>query len=209
MSDDRGTARVPLVPSAATPAAPCGSLRCRVEGWERRWTGRTTGDGEPVGTLRGAGVQVDAARAARLALTVGLVALVVTGAVLVVAGYRKNSQVDELRAGSVPVRVTVVHCLGLMGGSGSNAAGYECTGTYVVHGRTYVEGIPGSTYYPGGTVVAGVVPTGDAGLLSTPSAVAASHDSVVLYVVGGVLLGVAAGIVAWLVLRRRRVRPTD
>jgi hypothetical protein len=165
-------------------------------------------DGGPVGTLRGAGVQVDGARAARVALTLGLATLIVVGIVFLIAGYRKNAQVDELRSGTVPVPVTVVHCLGLMGGSGSNAAGYECTGTYVVHGHTYVEGIPGSTYYASGTVVPGVVPTHDPGLLSTPSAVASSHASASLYVVAALLLATAAGIIAWLALRRRRGRDT-
>lgn len=164
-----------------------------------------TGD-QPVGTLRGAGVQVDGTRVTRVALVLALVALTVVGVVLLVAGYRKNAQVDELRSRTVPVQVTVSRCLGLMGGSGSNAAGYECTGTYVVHGHPYVEGIPGSTYYASGTVVAGVVPAGDPGLLSTPSTVASSHGSASLYVVGALLLATAAGIIVWLALRRRRGR---
>jgi len=169
-------------------------------------TGADVPDDGRVGTLRGAGVQVDSARAARLALIIGLATLIIVGVVLLVAGYRKNSQVDELHSGTLPVQVTIDRCLGLMGGSGSNAAGYECTGSYTVHGRTYTEGVPGSTYYASGATVAGVVPSGDPGLLSTPSVVASSHDSSSLYIVGGLLLAVAAGIIAWLALRRRRGR---
>jgi hypothetical protein len=91
-----------------------------------------------------------------------------------------------------------------MGGTGSSPAGYECTGTYTFHGAHFSEGVPGSTYYPDHAVVAGVVAAGDPGLLSTPSAVASSHPSATLYVVAAVLLGSAAAIGAWLVVRRRK-----
>jgi hypothetical protein len=161
-------------------------------------------DGQPVGTLRGAGVQVDTARAGRIAVGVALVALVAVGSVLLVAGYRKNAQIDQLRSQGVPVQVTISHCLGLMGGTGSSPAGYECTGTYTFHGTHYVEGVPGSTYYPDHAVVAGVVASGDPGLLSTPSTVATSHTSDTLYIVSMVLLGTAVAVMVWLVVRRRR-----
>ncbi len=164
------------------------------------------GDGQPVGTLRGAGVSVDVARTGRIALALGLVALVVVGAVLLVAGYRKNAQVDDLRAHGVPVRVSAVHCLGLMGGTGSNAAGYECTGTYDYRGARYTEGIPGSTFYADGASITGVAASDDPALLSTPGTVAASRTSVTLYLVGAGLLVAAASVVVWLVLRRPRRR---
>ena len=44
-----------------------------------------------------------------------------------------------------------------MGGSGSNAAGYECTGTYTFDGRHYTEGVPGLVFHPAGTTVRGIV----------------------------------------------------
>ena len=163
-------------------------------------------DHGPVGTLRGAGVSADVTRVGRVVLALVLVTLVVVGAVLLVAGYRKNTQIEDLRAHGVPVRVTVRHCLGLMGGSGSNTAGYECTGTYAYHGTQFAEGIPGSSYYPDGATVAGVVPSDDPGLLSTPATVASSHTTATLYLVGAGLLVVAAAVVVWLALRRRRRR---
>ena len=95
----------------------------------------------PVGTLRGAG-SADVTRVGRVVLALVLVTLVVVGAVLLVAGYRKNTQIEDLRAHGVPVRVTVRHCLGLMGGSGSNTAGYECTGTYRTSGTQLRRGHP-------------------------------------------------------------------
>jgi hypothetical protein len=161
-------------------------------------------EGQPVGTLRGAGVQVDTARAARITVALVLVALVAVGSVLLVAGYRKNAQIDALRSQGVPVAVTIGHCLGLMGGTGSSPAGYECTGTYTYHGTHYLEGVPGSTFYPEHAVVAGVVASGDPGLLSTPSTVASSHATDTLYIVSAALLGTAVAIVVWLVVRRRR-----
>jgi len=159
---------------------------------------------QPVGTLRGAGVGIDAATAGRIGIVVLLVALVVVGMFLLFAGVRKNAQVDELRSGGVPVQVTISHCLGLMGGTGSSPAGYECVGGYTFRGVHYVEGVPGSTYYPDLAVVAGVVPPGDPGLLSTPATVASLRPSDTLYVVGAALLLLAAGIAVWLVFRRRR-----
>ena len=163
-------------------------------------------DRRPVGTLRGAGVQVATARAGRVAVAVVLVALVTVGSVLLVAGYRKNAQIDALRSQGVPVQITIRHCLGLMGGTGSSPAGYECTGTYTYHGTQYLKGVPGSTFYPDHTVVAGVVASGAPGLLSTPATVASSHTSTTLYLVSAVLLGSAVAIGAWLLVRRRRGR---
>ena len=166
-------------------------------------------DGQPVGALRGAGVQVDTARAGRIAVAVALVALVAVGSILLVAGYRKNAQVSALRSQGVPVQITISHCLGLMGGTGSSPAGYECTGSYTYHGTHYVEGVPGSTFYPDDAVVAGVVASGDPGLLSTPSTVASSRTSYTLYLVAAVLFASAAGIGGWILVRRRRRRVDD
>jgi len=174
------------------------------EGAEGPETAQDGPAGQPVGTLRGAGVQVDTARAARVVVTLALVGLVVVGALLLVAGYRKNSQIDALRSSGVPVQVTVVHCLGLIGGTGSSPAGYECTGSYSFHGQHFTEGIPGSALYPDGRVIAGVVASGDPGLLSTPAAVATSQDSSTLYVIGAAMVVVGLGVGGWLALARRR-----
>jgi hypothetical protein len=162
-----------------------------------------------VGTLRGAGVQVDTARAARVAIALGLAILVVVAVVLLVAGYRKNAQITELRTQGVPVELTVTHCLGLMGGSGSNVAGYACSGTYFYAGRTYAEDVPDDALHLPGTKVRGVVVSSDPALFSTPEALAHEHASASVYVAPVVLLLVAAGVSGWLVVRRRRRRATD
>ena len=162
-----------------------------------------TRDDQPVSTLRGAGVQVDAARAAKVAIALSLAVLVIVAVVLLVAGYRKNAQITELRTHGIPVELTVTHCLGLMGGSGSNVAGYACSGTYSYGGRSYAEDIPGNAPHLPGTKVHGVVVASDPALFSTPEAVANEHAAASVYVVPIVLLVVAAGIVTWLVIRRR------
>jgi hypothetical protein len=161
-------------------------------------------DDRPVGTLRGAGVAIDGPRAARMAVVLALVALLVVGGVLLVAGIRKNAQIDELKTRGVPVQVTVTRCLALVGGTGQSPAGYECTGTYAYGGRTYVRGLPGSANLPVGSVVAGVVSSGDPGLLSTPSTVSAEHTSASVYVLPAILFATAGAVVAWSLLRRRR-----
>lgn len=166
--------------------------------------GTGSSDDRPMGTLRGAGVAIDGPRAARVAVALVLVALVVVGGVLLVAGFRKNAQIDELKTKGVPVVVTVTKCLALVGGTGQNPAGYECTGTYTYGGRTYVRGLPGNANLPVGSMVAGVVSSGDPGLLSTPSTVSAEHASVSVYVLPAILFVTAGAVVAWSVVRRRR-----
>ena len=100
-----------------------------------------------------------------MAAVLGLTAIVVVAAVLLVAGVRKNAQIDSLKAHPVPVDLTVTHCLGLMGGSGSNAAGYECTGTYTFAGRHFIEGVPGLVFHPAGSTVHGIVSDSDPGVV--------------------------------------------
>ena len=82
-------------------------------------TGAPGPDDEPtdpdrVGALRGAGVQVDAARVGYVAAVLGLVVVMAVAGVLLVAGIRKNSQIDALKANAVPVELTVTHCQALI-----------------------------------------------------------------------------------------------
>lgn len=155
---------------------------------------------EPVSTLRGARLEVDARRAGRVVAVLCLVALVVTAAVLFVAGARKNAQASELHTHGVAVTVTVTRCRGLLGGSGSNAAGYACTGTYRLDGERHSEAIPGDILRAPGSTVRGVTTPGDPGLLSTPALVADEQPNGRVFIIPGVLLGVAialAGAIFW------------
>ena len=161
-------------------------------------------DPDRVGALRGAGVQVDAARIKYLAAVLGLVVVVAVAGVLLVARIRKNSQIDALKANAVPVELTVTHCQALIGGTGSSPAGFECTGTYVYEGHHYSEGVPGTEMLPVGTTVHGIVASGDPGLFSTFATVASEHTSMARVVLPAGVLAVAVGGCVWVVVRHRR-----
>jgi|SRR5664280_1635270 hypothetical protein len=162
--------------------------------------------GEPVTTLRGAGVQADVRRVGRVVIGLSLVTLAAVATVLLVAGFQKNAEITSLRANGVPVDVTVTKCLGLMGGSGSNLVGYDCSGTYIVDGHTYTEDIPGNTLHAPGSTLQGLTVPGDPALFSTPGAVAAEHPSWRVFIVPAILLVALLLLVGALVLRRRHLR---
>jgi hypothetical protein len=135
-----------------------------------------------------------------------LVTLAVLVIVFTVAGVHRNSQINELRHDGVPVTVTVTHCLGLMGGSGSNAAGYSCTGSFTIHGTRYTETLPGSGFHDvGSTVTATVVPH-DPALVSPNSILRSEHASNTVFLLPLILLVVLALLVALVALVRRRRR---
>jgi hypothetical protein len=178
----------------------------RTRRYDRRIATTPETSGEPTGTLRGAGVEADFRRVGRIALALGLVALAVVAVGLFVTGARKNAQITELRDHGMAVEVTVSACQGLLGGSGSNPAGYACRGTYVVGGRRYDEAIPGTTLYAPGTVFRAVTVRSDPELLSTVGAVAHDRASWRVYVVPTVLAVVLAGLLLALWRRRRLLR---
>lgn len=163
-------------------------------------------------TLRGAGVDVDVRRVGRVVVALCLVALAVLVVVLFVAGVHKNSQINRLRQHGVAVQVTVSGCLGLLGGSGSNPAGYACRGTFTLDGHRYSESIPGNSLRPPGTKVRAVAVSGDPPLLSTAYAVATERASASVFIVPTILLVVLVLLAGALLLRqakRRRVTPHD
>jgi hypothetical protein len=165
----------------------------------------------PVTKLRGAGVDVDPRRAGWAVAGVCLVAVIATAVVLFVAGVNKNSQATNLQQHGVPVAVTVTGCQGLLGGSGSNAAGYACTGVYHYGGQHFTKTIPGIAFFRTGSVVRGVVVPSDPGLLSTPQAVANQRASWKVFIAPAVLLLVAlVGIaIMFRIARRNRPRVED
>jgi hypothetical protein len=160
---------------------------------------------ERVGQLRGAGVSVEGRRVGQVAIGIALVTLLVLTIVFTVVGIHTNQQNDRLHSDGVPVTFTVTGCLGLLGGSGSNAAGYSCHGTYALDGKTYSEQLPGDSFHrPGSTVPAVAVP-GDPALVSPASIVATEHSSASVFVLPIILFIVLLVLVALLlVLRRRR-----
>jgi hypothetical protein len=182
-------------------------------GDEDRHTGGTTPRdeaGDRIGQLRGAGVSVDARRVGQVAIGIVLVTLAVLAIVFTIVGIHTNQQDDRLHHDGVPVTFTVTGCLGLLGGSGSNAAGYSCRGTYTLDGKRY-SGVqlPGDTFHrPGSTVTAVAVP-GDPALVSPASIVATEHSSAGAFVLPVVLAAILFVLVALLLLLRRRRQTSD
>jgi hypothetical protein len=162
----------------------------------------------PLTNLRGAGVDVDVRRVGQVVIGICLVGVAVLAVIQLVAGFQKNAQINSLRNNGVPVQIRVSGCMGLLGGSGSNAAGYECRGTFTLDGRTYTENLPGNTLLTPGTTLQGVSVPGDPALVSTRGIVAASHPSWTVFTVPVILFALLAAILGLLFVRRRRVRGT-
>ncbi|HUE08968.1 MAG TPA: DUF3592 domain-containing protein [Acidimicrobiales bacterium] len=141
-------------------------------------------------------------------MVVGLIlaTLATLGIVFIVVGINKNDQINELKDHGVPVTYVVSKCLGLLGGSGSNGAGYSCQGSYTINGRRVFENLPGSSQHaPGDRVEAISVPS-DPTLLSTPAIVDSERASTNVFILPAVLLGVGAMLGLTVLLRRRRRR---
>jgi hypothetical protein len=169
-------------------------------------TGKIDSSEGPVTTLRGAGVDVDIRRVAPVAIGICLAGVAVLAVILLVSGFHKNAQIANLRQHGVPVEMKVTGCIGLMGGSGSNLAGYQCRAAFTLDGQTSTENIPGSNFLATGSTHQGVAVPGDPALVSTPSAVAAEHASWRVFLIPAILLVVLVGILEALFLRQRRVR---
>jgi hypothetical protein len=162
--------------------------------------------GRRVGALRGASVEVDPRRAARVVIAVCLTALAAIVVILFLAGVRQNSEITELRQQGVLVEVTVTGCRGLLGGSGSNAVGSSCSGTFVLDGRRFSAPIPGNTLRSPGMTVRVVTTESDPGLLATIHQVESEHASWSVFILPTALLVVLVALVAGLAVRHRRVR---
>src|SRR3984957_7107716 len=144
------------------------------------------GAGDRIGSLRGASVEFDRHRAGQVIVGVVVCTLVVLIVVFTVAGVHSNSQTDELHEHGVPVTVTVTGCLGLLGGSGRNAAGYPSHGTYVRDGRRRPVALPGPSFpRPGSTIPSLAVPD-DPALVSPDSVIDNQHSSAGVFVLPAV-----------------------
>jgi hypothetical protein len=149
-------------------------------------------------------VEVDSGRVARGLLGACIVAVAAVTAVLFAAGVHRNAQITSLRQQGVPIEVTVTKCLGVLGGSGSNAAGYSCRGTFVLNGKRYTHTIPGDTLLAPGTTVRLVTVESAPGLIATINQAKSDRASWGVFILPTVLLVVLAVLVAAIVVRRRR-----
>lgn len=173
----------------------------------------TTPDGQPidspegpVSTLRGAGVDINVRIVGRVALGVCLATLAVLVVVFSVAGAQKNAEITRLRTHGVRVEVTVSGCLGLLGGSGSNGAGYACRGTFALAGHRHEVAIPGNTLYRPGSTIPMVSTPGDPALVGLVGTVATERASAGVFLVPGLLLAVLVALVGGVLIRRRRTQ---
>ncbi len=157
-----------------------------------------------VAPLRGAAVQIDGRRVAVLVVGIVLVTLAVLVVVFIAVGIHKNRQINQLHDQGVAVTVTVTSCQGLLGGSGSNGAGYSCRGTYELGGHRYNELLPGTSLHAPGATIPSVAVPGDAALVSPVSVIDSEHASDNVYILPGVLLVILVAIVGALALRRKR-----
>ena len=145
----------------------------------------------------------DAGRLGRIALGLVMATLAVLAIVFTVAGIHSNDQIRRLHNQGVPVTFTVTGCLGLLGGSGSNAAGYSCRGVYTLDGVHSVESLPGSVFHRPGTKVAAIAVPGDPALVSPVSIVDAQHPSNAVFILPAILT-LALLVLVGVVLRARR-----
>lgn len=142
------------------------------------------------GPLRGAAVEANARLVGKVAAAAAVGALLVTVLVLAVAGIQKNAEIGELRSHGVVVDVHATRCIGLMGGSGSNLAGYQCSGWFTLGGHRHAATIPDGALHPPGSVVRGVTVRSDPALLATVRQLATEHPSAGVFLVPGALLTV-------------------
>jgi hypothetical protein len=171
-------------------------------------TGSTRSSSEPLSTLRGAGVNYDARRVGQVVVGLCLVTLAVLVVVFTVAGVHKNSQINRLHHDGVPVTVTVTHCFALMGGSGSNAVGDSCNGSFTLHGHRYTESLPGTALHKVGSTLPATAVPNDPALVSPNSILNSEHTSLSVFLLPLILLIVLALLVALTVFWQRRSRRT-
>jgi hypothetical protein len=167
-------------------------------------SGTPSPSNEPLSTLRGAGVNYDARRVGQVVVGLCLLTLAVLVVIFSIAGAHRNSQISRLQHDGVPVDATVTKCLGLLGGSGSNPAGYTCSAAFAVHGSRYTEVLPGSGLRTIGSTVRVMVVPDDPALLSPVSTVRAEHTSLTVFLLPAILFVVLLLLVGLIVLARRR-----
>jgi hypothetical protein len=141
----------------------------------------------------------------RFWISVAAVILALLATIVIVSfasAVNDNSRIDRLKAHGVTVIVTVTDCLGNIGGSGSNAAGYTCQGTYRLDGVNFHETIGSkSNFSVSGSKVRVVADPAQPSTIEVASAVARSSSSATVYIVPS-LLAILCIALAFIFLRR-------
>ncbi len=146
----------------------------------------------------------DIRRVGRVVAVLCLVALAGLAVALFAAGAHQNQQDNRLHRDGVTVDLRVSGCTGQLGGSGSNAAGYSCRGSFTLGGHRYDEAIPGSSFHTPGSTLRVVTVPGDPALVSPVGVLAGEHASWRVFLLPAGLLVVLLLLVGAIVLRRRR-----
>jgi hypothetical protein len=144
----------------------------------------------------------------RIVVVLIILGLAISSVALFVAGAHKNGQIEDLKANGVQVQVTATGCLGLLGGSGSNAAGYDCKGVFTFDGHHYVDKLPGGQFQRPGARLNEVIARDDPGLMGTLHSVATERTSGTVYVVPSVLALAALALLGLVAALARRSKAT-
>lgn len=138
-------------------------------------------------------------------LVAGMLLIVVLAVIVTVSfisATNDNARIDRLKFHGVTVVVTVTNCVGNIGGSGSNGAGYTCRGEYDVKGVAYHEVIGAkTTLSTAGSTVRGVADPNRPSTIELASAVDSSTASPSAYVVPSLLALVLLAVIV--ILYRR------
>lgn len=163
-----------------------------------------------VAALRGAQAASIGRRFWLRAATVGLVIFAVALGLSFASALNDHARIDRMKAHGVPVTVTISNCVGNMGGSGSNVAGYVCRGTYAVEGVKYNEIISSmTTFAPPGSHVHAIADPSQHGYIALASAIKNATPSAAAFVVVIILAVVFVFLVALLFRLRRRATSDD
>jgi hypothetical protein len=142
------------------------------------------------GALRPGFKAINSKKVAQVVVALAMLTLAILSIAFYVAGAHKNSQINTLQQHGQTMSVKVSGCEGLLGGSGSNQAGFSCSVAFTQSGHHYVESFPGTSFRRPGTVVQAVIAPNDPALLDTPADVRAEHASENVFILPTVLLAV-------------------
>jgi hypothetical protein len=149
-------------------------------------------------------------RLGEVVVAIVAVALLALSATFFATGAQHNATLSDIEHHGVRVTVTVTSCTGLLGGSGSNGAGYTCKGSFTLDHERYESALPDNAAHGAGDKVVDVTPADNPGHLSTLSAWRTDRPSARVYI-PPIVLGVAGLLAAALlvrsVVRRRRSAP--
>ncbi len=157
-----------------------------------------------IATLRGAHAAPTSRGPWRIAESfMGLVAATLL-TVSFISAASTNARITRMQSHGIHVEVTVTNCVGQIGGSGSNNAGYVCQGTYRARNTQYHETIGSmTTFAPFGASVAAVADPAKPSTITLAAALRHSSASDGAYLVPSALsLAFVVGVAV--VVRRRR-----